>query len=211
MKKVVIVLNGPPNSGKDFLADGICKYYSLTHIYVAHRRFKTALWKATADDFYVNIKDFISLATDRRTKDLPNDMLGGLSPRQAMIKTSEEYIKPLFGNDFFGKALLDEIGYEHVCVISDGGFGEEIQPLIDSNIIDKIVIVNLNAKDCSFAGDSRRFITKEDFADTDSKVVLLSFYNNKHGETDVQNLISHISVKTGALSNEYLFGEDSIP
>lgn len=211
MKKVVIVLNGPPNSGKDFIADGICKYYSLTNTYVAHRRFKTALWKATADDFYVNIKDFISLATDRRTKDLPNDMLGGLSPRQAMIKTSEEYIKPLFGNDYFGKALLDEIGYEHVCVISDGGFGAEIQPLIDSSIIDKIVIVNINAKDCSFEGDSRRYITKDDFKDIGSKVVFLSFYNNKQGEIDVENLISHISVETGALSNEYLFGEDSIP
>ena len=153
----ILVLNGPPNVGKDTLADNLidmdiedwCKF-----------SFKTQLYEETAEYFKIDLQKFIFWASDRYIKETPVEELKGFTPRQAMIHVSENIMKPRYGKDHYGKALLANIqSLEHVnnIVIPDGGFEEEVKVLMDA-YPDKVWIIQMTSPDCNFKNDSRDYI-----------------------------------------------------
>ena len=150
--KNIVVLNAPPRSGKDSVADALTRN---------RNNWNTASFKArlikVARECTPQISDSVWDARYDTQKDEPWDRLGGLSQREYLIKISEEWIKPLFGKDYFGRAALVDIYLkkENVILIPDGGFIEEVRPLAENN---KVLILQWERDKCSFDNDSRDYI-----------------------------------------------------
>lgn len=147
----VIILNGPPFSGKDDAAKHLCANYPNFH----HREFKAQLFKLTKTIWGITDTEWDFLYT-RENKEIPSHMLGGMSPRQALIHTSEVVIKPNYGKEYFGVYAAKTLD-PGINVFSDGGFVEEIAPLIRS-VGDKILVVRIHRPGHTFKGDSRSYL-----------------------------------------------------
>ena len=152
----VIILNGPPNIGKDTLGNNVQQLLGWPRM-----EFKEALYIETANYYGIDLVSFCVLATERLTKELPLPQLGGISPRQAMIHVSEEVIKPKYGKSFFGSKAFSRIkmldGRAASVVFSDGGFEEEVQYLINQGC--EVHIIQLHAEGFDFGNDSRNYVT----------------------------------------------------
>ena len=64
MNRQVIILNAPPNSGKDTIANAIQEVTGCDHL-----RFKSYLYHLTAKLFKVDEEWLIKVSTDRETKE----------------------------------------------------------------------------------------------------------------------------------------------
>ena len=152
----VIILNGPPNIGKDTLGNNVQQLIGWPRM-----EFKEALYRETASYYGVDLVTFAMLASGRTTKEVPMPTLGGLSPRQAMIHVSEEVIKPKFGKQFFGAKAYELIqtldGSTDTVVFSDGGFVEEAGYLVGMGC--EVHIIQLHAEGRDFGNDSRNYVT----------------------------------------------------
>jgi hypothetical protein len=95
---------------------------------------------------------------DRVLKERAESRLGGLSRREALIYVSEEIIKPKFGKDFFGVKAAQELDNTDNYCFSDGGFQEELVPIINKLGADNIILIQLTREGCDFSSDSRRYI-----------------------------------------------------
>ena len=151
--KTLICFNAPPNSGKDVSADYLADKYDLPHL-----RFKNEVYWEAAMEAEITIEQMKELAIDRSTKDSPDILFGGLSPRQWLIHVSEELIKPEFGKDYFGHKLADEL-QDGITVCSDSGFPDELIPVI--NTADIVYVVRIHRDGCSFDNDSRNYLSDE--------------------------------------------------
>jgi hypothetical protein len=149
---MIIIFNGPPGAGKDEAAN-IFKLHQFEHL-----SFKEELFKATFTEFCVSEEWFMAGYDDRTIKERPEKELRGRSRRQALIYTSEDEIKPKFGKSFFGDKVASRVTQGRNYVISDGGFSEEVQPLIDKVGAEEVLVIQLTRSGCSFEGDSRRYI-----------------------------------------------------
>lgn len=154
----VLFLNAPANSGKDTIADALVEQHGFTKL-----SFKDTLFDFMFKIF--NIKDsaaFMDMYYTRVTKEQPCELLrlGGavLSPRQALIHVSENVVKPLLGDDYFGQAVLAKIKPSGKYVFSDCGFLEEIMPIIQKVMPFNVYLVRLTREGCTFNGDSRNYI-----------------------------------------------------
>ena len=159
MKKVII-LNSPPNSGKDHGAEALCKYFYSIGLPAHPKEFKKALFKAVKSAYGIDEEQWGLLYT-RTSKEQPSEFLiyngEPISPRQAMINMSENVMKPLFGSDVFGKAAAFDL-LDGFNVFSDGGFEEEIEPIKSEVGKENILIIKLSRMGCTFDGDSRNYV-----------------------------------------------------
>ena len=152
--KTCIILNGPPNSGKDTIADIMVAECGYTK-----HQMKDTLYAETAAYFQCSPEAFIKVAMDRNDKERPFSMLNGLTPREALIHVSETVIKPTYGKGYFGRAQA-QVCFDRnsqKAVFSDGGFKEEVVPLL--GIFETVVIFHLHKEGASFEGDSRAYVT----------------------------------------------------
>ncbi|QIW91609.1 hypothetical protein vBAbaMD22_96 [Acinetobacter phage vB_AbaM_D22] len=187
-KQKVILLNGPPNSGKDVSALILKDLFAEGE----HRAFKDVLYEETAKYFNVDLEWLTSMATDRTTKEAPTRELFdrtlnplirfalflfsfvrpvGFSPRQALIHVSENIIKPRFGDTYFGKKLLSAIQASgaNYTFVSDSGFLKELIPLVDAEL--DITVIRLYRDGCDYLGDSRRYLEDEELKDLGIRVI----------------------------------------
>lgn len=161
----VIVFNSPAGSGKDDAVELLTK-----NRVVIPFSFKRTLKKITLAIYDIEEKVWDSWYS-RDGKELPRTELNGLSCRQVLIKVSEEIVKPAFGKDFFGVRESGYIARVHkqsginVSASSDGGFPEEIIPLIKEFGVENIFIIRIERPGCTFAGDSRNWISLEEIPD----------------------------------------------
>lgn len=151
LSKCTILLNGPPGSGKDTIANYLVDKYGFTKF-----EFKQTLFNKTADHFWVDLEWFMD--EYNLNKEEPQDKLDGLSKRQALIHVSENVIKPEFGNSFFGLSAAKRVkdsGAKKV-VFSDSGFDEEAEAILDFD--PALIVIKLFRDGCSFDNDSRYYI-----------------------------------------------------
>lgn len=156
MKRVVI-LNSPPNGGKDVGANHLVSLgtgWFGTPIW--KREFKSRLFDITKAVYGVSHSQWEAIYT-REGKEKSSPLLDGLSPRQALIKVSEEVIKPVYGKEFFGGCARDSL-MNGINIFSDGGFTEELRPILTEVGYNNILIVRVFRDGCSFGGDSRDYL-----------------------------------------------------
>ena len=153
---MIILFNGPPRAGKDAAAD-FFKEKGFKHL-----SFKYQLYKETAKYFNVDYNWFMEGYNNRGIKESPSQHLGGFSRREAMIYVSEEKIKPRLGLDYFGQQVANEIDTSKNYCISDGGFVDELLPVINKIGSDNFVLVQLTRDGCDFSSDSRRYFNGSD-------------------------------------------------
>lgn len=151
----IILLNAPPGAGKDTVAEAITRMSKATRL-----EFKDSLFRIAKSIANISNELWNSIYT-RELKEQPSDLCFGLSPRDLLIKTSEEVVKPNFGVDFFGLDAAKKV--EEVisggAVFSDSGFVEETQSLIDKFGAENIFIVQFTGQGkTSFEGDSRNWL-----------------------------------------------------
>lgn len=172
MATTVVLISGPPGSGKDSVADALCR----TDLYanVAHLRFKEVLVTLVREHYGVSEERWAELYR-RETKEVPQAELGGISPRAAMIHVSEDVVKPRFGKDYFAKRLADAAAKAGppgslrptVVVVSDCGFPEEVATLKARFGAVKVLLLRMHRDGCTFANDSRRHVHDPDCPSAD--------------------------------------------
>lgn len=153
-KKIVkvVLFNGPPRSGKDtIVSELLVRYPEVSD----HLKFSKPLKQSLKTLFNLSDEEADYL---EQTKDVSSDLLQGLSWRQAQIWLSEEVMKPRFGKDIFGKLLVKDLDYSKKFIfISDSGFLEEAEQVINKVKANNVIKISLWREGCSFRGDSRRY------------------------------------------------------
>lgn len=150
----VIILNGPAGCGKDTLAMALVEMgFAKGTTSFKNPMFNIAL-AALGPDAY---REFLDGYDDRARKEKSEGFLNGLSRRQFMIAISEQFIKPVFGDDYFGKYLAGNLtDGDEVFVVSDGGFASEVTPIVAAG--HDVRIVRLHRDRYTFEGDSRGYL-----------------------------------------------------
>lgn len=153
----IIILNCPAGSGKDTIGRCFKSMYGCEL-----RAFKTALYEATYPyTTCKNYAEFIKYCTDRDLKEIPNHKFDNISPRQMLIRVSENIIKPKYGKAYFGLKSAEDISpedFEKGVVFTDGGFKEEVVPLIEKFGKRNVIVVQFCGQGKNdFEGDSREF------------------------------------------------------
>lgn len=152
---MIVIFNGPPSSGKD----EACLFFQ--NLGYTHLSFKEQLFIETCKYFNVSLSWFMQGYENRSIKEKKSKKLNGLSRREAMIYTSEEYIKPNFGKDYFGVKLSEKIDATSKYCVSDGGFVEELVPIINRIGAENMVLVQLTRDGCDFSSDSRKYFNSD--------------------------------------------------
>ena len=155
----VVILNGPPNSGKDTIAAAMVE---ADPEWRRVRRFKEELYRVAAMLYCVPYEDVVEICNDRELKDAYHDAFG-CTPREALIYVSESVVKPHFGDEWFGRkaALSLESGCTHF--FSDGGFMAEMNPLLAAVGENNFLLVTLVRPGCDFSNDSRDYLDPSKF------------------------------------------------
>jgi hypothetical protein len=149
---MIVIFNGPPASGKDEAASLFKEQFGFGNL-----SFKYQLFKETIEHFKVDKEWFMEGYNDRSQKEKKEFALGNRSRREAMIHVSEDIIKPRNGKSFFGWKVSKEIEEGKHYVIADGGFIEELEPIIEKVGNENIIIVQLTREGHDYSTDSRRY------------------------------------------------------
>lgn len=171
----IILLNGPPASGKDLIARSLLELYEdSVHMEVKDRLFKisksiTGIHSDTWDSRY-NIRQYKEMPWDK----LPIDESTGEhhSQRSWLGYLSEDIIKPNLGDDYFGKFAADSILRDATLmdtfdisrsfyVFSDSGFEGEADCILDIPN-SEVYLIRLFREGCSFEADTRSYLSGSD-------------------------------------------------
>lgn len=157
----IIIFNAPPGAGKDEAINYLKKNGTIFSF-----SFKSRLKAITLAIYNIPEKVWDAWYT-REGKELRRPELMGKSQREALIHTSETVIKPVFGSRYFGQAEARNIIQNatekyYIAACSDGGFNEEVRPLIDEFGAENVFIVRIHRDGCTFEGDSRNWIDIEE-------------------------------------------------
>lgn len=149
----IVLLNGPPRSGKDTVAKALTAegYAHLSLARILKERAHALFGLKVPFDFF----------EDR--KDEPASEFGGMTPRQVYIDVSEKIVKPAMGKDIWARWLRQQIdGFladgvrpEVGWAVSDLGFPYEVPPLVAG--FDPL-IVQVHRLGTSFKNDSREYV-----------------------------------------------------
>lgn len=174
---IVIGLNAPAGAGKDAIAAYLGNKYNTVHMEI-----KELLFEAAIRISGLSRDVWFAMYNDREYKESPNPylMVNGknVTMREFMIHVSEEVMKPMFGNEVFGNALVEKlkavpevrpgVGGPTIVVLSDGGFVEEGIPVAklvgaENYFLFRIHRIDEDGNEYGFGADSRRYIYAGEF------------------------------------------------
>lgn len=161
----ILLLNGPPRSGKDTIA-------GLLGAGTTNESGKTICNVKFADPLYRYLRTMYNLPMDycEKHKDKPHTVFGGLTIRQHIIDFSEEFLKPTFGQDIYGRVVARRIKNHYkmndTIICTDTGFIDEVNGLIAEldwmDIQFKIKMIHLMRDQKTFYNDSRDYVDHPD-------------------------------------------------
>jgi len=139
----VILLNGPPRSGKDTIGEMLKNHLPVC----ALRKFAQPIVDFMAREFDIDMETC--------EKDKPHPDLHGRTPREVAIAYSERLCKPLFSVRHFGYEALKSISPEwNYTLFTDSGFSHEAEVLAEHF---PVLQVLLYRPGYNFQGDSRSY------------------------------------------------------
>lgn len=151
-----IGLNGPPESGKDTLANLIVNYYSTPQKFWFIDPMKGVLLNLV-EGFGVdpNSPEYV----EWKNKHLSN----GITGRDLLIQFSEEFLKPRLGKDILARMLVERAkkAPEPNIVVPDCGFVEEFDYLTDLG--HDVTLIRIHRPGKTFEGDSRGYLERPGF------------------------------------------------
>lgn len=161
----VIVLNGPPGSGKDFIGKKLAAKFTndtpISYGYVA----KFAQFVKIPVHYFLGLNNPENLSYHEKIKDMPAIHGCDKTLRQGYINFSEDFAKPTFGEDIFGKMLAKYLHDTYLwrpntsyIVITDGGFAAEQYPVYKLVGKENYIHVNMFRDGTSFDNDSRSYL-----------------------------------------------------
>mgnify|MGYP003149221246 CR=1 FL=1 len=152
---MIILINGPPSSGKDTAARFIRKYLGARE-YKMSMTLKSGLRELLG----IEHPDWDRMLA-YGAKDTEWNSLNDMTPRRALIELSEMFMKPMFGGDIFGHVAVRRmkrmVSADHI-VVSDVGFTYEVPPILEEWGHKKVRILKLERPGCDFTDDSRGYI-----------------------------------------------------
>lgn len=152
----VVIFNSPPQSGKDDSVTFLKSKYKNIH----HCEFKAKLINIVCE-LYDITRDQFDLVYTNQTKDEPCEYFDGMTPRAALIYVAEKIVKPAFGKDYFGKHACKSLQAGKINVFTDGGFYDELKPVIDVCGAANATIVEIVRDGKSFDEDARSLVAME--------------------------------------------------
>lgn len=159
----IILLNGPPRSGKDSAALAIEDFCIERGLGIAHDKMSLPNKAAFAGMMGLSIEDDFRVEPWEGKKEEIIPKLG-TSYRQWQIDFSERFMKPAYGEDIFARLLIDRIDFYgdpkysiEVAVISDCGFQIEVDTLLKDGRYDPLLI-RCHRPGFTFEGDSRQYV-----------------------------------------------------
>ena len=128
MNYLLILVSGPPRSGKNRAGVCLAEYLRADHFALSN-----ALKRLTHRHY--GLEESLRPQHFENSKDLPSSKFHGLSPRQAYIEFSETVLKPRHGRDYLGRIGASRVMKNRkkgvVSIVSGVGFMDEVMPLID--------------------------------------------------------------------------------
>lgn len=153
-----VLMNGPPGSGKDTVAQHLVPYLRFTHLKFAApiKRMVAALLQCDQRALE-EIKD----EPNRSLRFLHNEFTRDDTPRKLLIALSEELFKPRYGNAVFGNLLWTEAtkSSSKLFIVSDCGFESEVGRLVSNAGRSNCLLVRLHRIGKTFSEDSRSYLT----------------------------------------------------
>jgi hypothetical protein len=160
MTQKVILFNGPPSSGKDTAAR-ICFTERCGAAYKVFDRMSMPIKRAFAATIAAPIDRWGNVEPHERAKD--EVMKGfGVSYRQWQIDFSERFMKPLYGEDIFGKLFINRQKQQHpdsVILVPDCSFDIEFTTLEAHFGRGNVFVIKLYREDCDYRIDSRGYLS----------------------------------------------------
>jgi hypothetical protein len=153
----IVGFNGPPESGKDSLAEGLAGVIENLHnIPVKFESLSMPLRKIAyaAVDFKGDLDgpDYARFKTTEFSE-------LGVTGRQLMIDVSEKFLKPTYGISVMAKLLIERNAEFHgLLLIRDCGFQCEVDPLIQWAGSENFFIARCHRPTKNFANDSREYV-----------------------------------------------------
>ena len=156
----VLLLNAPPRSGKNTAADIVQRISDNADVLGFSWHLKRMVHGA-----YLGRRGW-DMHPDHfdDCKSLAQHMLAGRSWRQEYIRFSEQVMKPLHGDEWFGDRFMEaahETGAELIAV-PDSGFRREAERVVREVGAQNVRLARLRRDGCTFAGDSRSYIDLSD-------------------------------------------------
>lgn len=158
----IILVNGPPRSGKDTVMRLLRgNDFGFNRVPV-HEKFARPHKEAFAGIMGAEIDDDFNVEPFESTK---GDLIPtlGVSYRQWQIDFSEKFMKPLYGKDIFGNLMirrLEQLRTHDIVIITDCGFQVEVDVLRKAVHMDlDLLLLKMKRAGTSFAGDSRSYVT----------------------------------------------------
>lgn len=151
----VVFFNGPPHSGKDTAIEWLGRRLKFHHLKFAAplKAQLCALLDCTLEWLEAH-------------KDEPHPALKGGTPRNYLIGLSENFIKPTYGDDFFGHVAADKLRRirdtsailpEQYIFFSDSGFHAEAVPVVKLVGIQNCMKIEMHRPGKDFSKDSRSY------------------------------------------------------
>lgn len=177
-QKQLVLLNGPPRSGKDYVG---------LHLGWPQYRFSEPL-KACASSFFGLPPNDPEL---EERKDDINFTFHGMTYRRTQIWLSEEVMKPRFGETVFGDMLAQKIRKQKpaIAVITDSGFLMEALALKHQVPEYKLTVFRLFREGTDFNNDSRAYLYPHP-----REIPSHDIDNNGPITATVQTILGHLSV-----------------
>jgi hypothetical protein len=159
----VILFNGPPSSGKDTAALACFDVSKWTppYPYLVFDRMSMPNKKAFAGtvSYPVEKHSHVSGFEERKEDPIP---IFGVSYRQWQIDFSEKFMKPLYGEDIFGKLFIDRSSRQSkdaIFLVPDCGFDIEHYTLAEHFGRDNVFVMKLYRPGYGFKNDSRSYLS----------------------------------------------------